>query len=31
MPISKSLPFGCFDTVVVMNDNTAEATGLEGK
>jgi len=31
MPISKSLPFERFDTVIVMNDNIAEATGLEGK
>lgn len=31
MPISKSLPFGRFNTVIIMNEDTAEATGLEGE
>ena len=30
IPVSKSLPNGQFDTVVVIDSNEAEATGLAG-
>jgi len=31
MPISKSLPAGCFDTVIVLDKDEAESTGMAGK
>ncbi len=31
LPVSKSNPHGRFDTVVVLENDTAESTGLEGK
>jgi len=31
MPISKSLPAGCFDTVIILDKDEAESTGMAGK